>query len=370
MSNPTAPRFPTGPLLRHARVAAGVSAADVADAVHLSASYWAHVEAGRKRPDDRTVTRAIEYLAGRVTDMHRRNLLIAAAGTAGAVAVPAAESLTGLVDGALAAGAPATRDAWEQRLTERFTAYLADVGRCALDVRADLGDLRAQGDPARFAAITARVAALRAQTGGGEEVERWWLVADAAADQSGELAVRTWTAGRGALDLAYDVATLPRAAQLADKALALAEGRTVSAGLVHALFARAHIDAALGHASAVDRLHEAIDAAEGLDATDTAPSAMGSGLARWQTWLGAAHLAAKTGQTTLFASMREAFEADAPADRSRFGAHMRMYEALLLAGLGEAEVAAEVAEAAWREVPTSNRSGSLAAMRAELVDAA
>lgn len=367
MPNPTNPRRAIGPLLRHAREAAGVPAVDVADAVHLSASYWANVEAGRKRPDDRTVTRAIAYLAGRVTDMHRRNLLIAAAGGAGALAVPAAEALTGLVDGALAAGAPASRDAWEARLAERFAAYLTDVGQCAADVRGDLGDLRALGDPGRFAAVTARVAALRAQTGAGAEVERWWLVADAAADQSGERAVRTWTAGRAALDLAYDAATLPRAAQLADKAQALAEGRT-SAGLVHALFARAHIDGALGRASAVDRLHAAVDAAEALGEADTAPSAMGSGLARWQTWLGAAHLAAKLGEATLFASMREAFENDAPADRSRFGAHMRMYEALLLAGLGEADVAAKVAEAAWREVPESNRSGSLAAMRAELND--
>jgi transcriptional regulator with XRE-family HTH domain len=356
-----------GPRLRDIRKAAGVSGVDVAAAIGYSPSAVANFEAGRRGVDEDVAAAYLAYLAERVTSMHRRNLLIAAAGVAGAVAVPAADSLAGLVSGALAAAAPTDRDAWESHLAGRFATYLVDVERCAEGVVADLGYLQGHAGP--LASVTARTLALWAQTAGRAEAPERWTAAAAAADQSGERDVRVWTAGRGALDLAYDLPTVAQALGFADKAIEVADGRA-SLGTVFALLAHAHIAEATGAGDPVRYWYAALDEADRLTPEQTATSSTGSGWSAWRTWQIGAHLAAKLGEVALFEQLRTAWERDAPAERSRFGAHLDMYGALLHARLGEHETAAAAADAALAPIPTSNRSASLLAMRAEIAAAA
>ncbi|WP_368066987.1 multiprotein-bridging factor 1 family protein [Streptomyces sp. VNUA116] len=366
----------TGDLVRELRTARGWSQGRLAAEVNaacgtaLTREYVSGWERGKVRPGPfylRALAGVFDvpqaaFDAGRA---HGRAGGAAAATTA-ALAPSVTSDLLGLGFAARLRGGPSADD-WEARLDAYGTDYMsspaADLQR---RVAEDLVVVQQQLDAPAMWSAAARLMTVYATTFPRQESARsiqWFRTAAEAADRSGDVGVRVWVRGRGALALGYGGTATGLADLLADQALALTDKPSV--GLLHATLGKAYAAALRGDRPAAlllaDRARRIFDAAY-----DPSARLSDYSIPAWRMNGFLSLLSARLGDEKQSAKAREAALCELPERLPRFVTHLELHKGLTLVRAGDREGGLACARAALDALPQERWCGTLQMLMAEI----
>lgn len=351
-----------GTILRATREAAGLSLAALARRTHYSKGYLCNVETGKRR-STREIVVAYERALG--DDMNRRQLLLGL--MAGAVTPTATtEAVARAFEAAL--GEPRlTVDDWLAK-AERYGHDYMSVGAGEMQARlaSDLVRVRERLDEPVLCAVAARLLTVHGKTLPSTDSRagaiHWYRLGVAAADRSGDTAVRVWTRGRAALALAYEGAALPVARSLADDALALSDAPSL--GRLNALLARAHVHGLEGDR---DRALATLDDARRLfDVVGSDEQISDFAMPEWRMATISSMLLSRLGDEHRAVAAQEAADRTRPATLPRFATHIELHRGLMLATAGDKAAGVGYARRALTRLPPERHSLSLRLMMAEI----
>ena len=331
-----------------------MSVAAMAKRLHMTPGHVHNIEQGR-----RTATPAVILAYAQLgDDLDRRNALTSIA------ALAAAPVLLQHGFAAVLYGSPRPAEEWEARVIGYGRDYMtlgAEALRRKLSV--DLVELQQHVEQSGLWQSAARLLAVFGKTSGQpREAMRWYRLAVAAADRSGDLGTRVWVRSRASLALAYEGALLPTAARLAEDALALDERPTL--GRLNALVTLAHVHGARGdHAGAVEwdeqarRLFDLVASAEQV--SDFA-------VPEWRMATFRSMLYARLGD----APRAEAAQLDAdrsrPSTLERFATHIELHRALAAVRAGDWAEGVAYARRAMAALPADRQSLTLRMLLSEV----
>ncbi|WP_424892029.1 helix-turn-helix domain-containing protein [Streptomyces sp. XH2] len=290
----------------------------------------------------------------------------APAATAAALAPAVTSDLLGLGFAARLGGGPSADD-WEARLAAYGTDYMsspaADLQR---RVAEDLVVVQQQLDEPAMWSAAARLMTMYATTFSRQECARsihWFRTAAEAADRSGDVGVRVWVRGRGALALGYGGTATGLADLLADQALALTDKPSV--GLLHAALGKAYAAALRGDREAALRL---ADRARRIFDAAYDPSAQLSdySIPAWRMNGFLSLLSARLGDEKQATKAREEALCELPERLPRFVTHLELHKGLTLVRSGDREGGLECARAALDALPEERWCGTLQMLMAEI----
>jgi transcriptional regulator with XRE-family HTH domain len=347
----------TGARLREARQAAGISLAALAGRTHYSKSYLGLIETGC-RTATADVVLAYERELGDLVD--RRGLLT---GLAASVVAPAAVSELIRTGFAAALDGHAASDEWQERAIAYGVDYMT-VGAAEIQNRLarDLVILQQHLDQPQLWGVAARLLTTFGKTATDrKEAVKWYRLAAATADRSGDLGTRVWVRGRSALALAYEAAELPTARQLAAEAVGLSDKPTL--GRLNALVAQAHIAGVRGDAKTA--LTTLDDARRVFDVAGSDEQISDFAVPEWRFHTFASMLLSRLGDPRAV-DEQEAADHTRPATLPRFATHIELHRGLMLARSGDIAGGIEYARNALDRLPPERHSLSLRLMMAEV----
>jgi hypothetical protein len=320
-----------------------------------------NVERGRKR-----ITSALVLAYERVLgdELRRRGVL-----TAGAAAVVAPAAVAELIRHGFAAALNGTTlDEWDETVRGYGRDYMVD-GAATVQQRlaGDLVVIQQQLEkPGLWAAAARMLAVYGKTTADAPTAIQWYHTAALAADRSGDDDTRVWVRGRAALALAYEAAALPVASDLADQALAIADGRP-SLGLLNALMARAHVLGARGESKAAMRADDA--GRRVFDLVGSAEQVSDFAIPEWRMETFRSMLYARLGHPRGLTA-QEAADRTRPATLPRFATHIELHRGLMMVRSGDPSEGVAYARRAMDALPPERHSLSLRLMLAEVERAA
>ncbi|MFF4013266.1 XRE family transcriptional regulator [Streptomyces sp. NPDC001717] len=297
--------------------------------------------------------------------MLRREFLTDVAGTAIAPVV-ASDLLAKGFAARLASGPSA--DTWEAKLTAYGTDYMsmgaADIQR---RVAGELVVVQQQLDQPRLWSVAARLMTLYAKTfpgSDGSAAVRWYRMAAAAADESGDPAARVWVRGRAAIALGYEGASLGVADVLADQPLALALDERPSLGLLNAIYGKAHAAALRGDRATAfaldDRGRRVFDSAGSHEQTSD------YAVPWWRLNVFRSLLLARLGDEKAATEAQDQALAELPPSLPRFATHLELHRGLMLARSGDRAGGVAHATAAMDALPPEKHSLTLRMLVGEI----
>lgn len=352
-----------GAILRTAREAAGLSLAAMARRTSYSKAYLGRVETGQRRATAELVA-AYERALG--DDVDRRSLLMGL--MAGAVTpVATSEAVAAAFDAALS-GPHLTVDDWLGRLEGYGHDYMS-VGAGDLQARlaSDLVRLRERLDHPVLCAVAARLLTVHGKTipsaedrGGAID---WYQRAVWAADRSGDVDVRVWTRGRGALALAYEGAALPTAEAMATAAVGLADGHP-SLGLLNAQLALGHTQGQTGRAR--EALATLDQARRTFDVIGSDEQISDFAIPEWRMATISSLLLSRLGEEHRAIEAQETADRTRPGTLPRFATHIELHRGLMMARSGDKSAGVNYARHALTRLPVERHSLSLRLMMTEI----
>ncbi|WP_343067095.1 helix-turn-helix transcriptional regulator [Streptomyces rectiverticillatus] len=362
-----------GELVRDLRKARGWSQGRLATEINdafgttLTREYVSGWERGKVRPGP-FYLRALSQVLG-VPEAALQAGGPADGATTAALAPAVASDLLRMGFAARLRGGPSADD-WEDRLAAYGAAYMsspaADLQR---RVAEDLVVVQQQLDEPRMWSAAARLMTVYATTFPRQECARtvmWFRMAADAADRSGDVGVRVWVRGRGALALGYGGTSTGLAELLADQALALTDKPSV--GLLHATLGKAYAAALRGdRATALrlaDRGRRIFDAAY-----DPAAQLSDYSIPSWRMNGFLSLLSARLGDEKQATAAREAALhelRELPERLPRFATHLELHKGLTLVRAGDREGGVACARAALEALPQEKWCGTLQMLMAEI----
>lgn len=349
-----------GERLRAARTAAGLTLAQVAKYVPCSASQLSNMEAGRRAifPD---VPLAYERAVREATDVNRRGLLTHLA--AATIAPAAATELIrhGFTE---ALKRRPSVDEWRNRLDHYGRDYmLRGAPLVQADLTGDLVVMQQGADVPHMWDVTAKSLAIYGKTTAGpREAIEWYRLASVAAERSGDMDTRVWTAGRAALALGYEGAALPTALRFADEALELTDKPT--GGRLNALMGKVHVLALRGQDDEARRLWD--EAQRTYDAISPDDTVSDFNYPFWRFGVVASLLFSRIGDEQEADRWQTLSDRHRPSTMERFKTHIELHRGLMMARAGDQAGGVAYAEAALAALPAQKRSQSLTLMLEEI----
>lgn len=257
---------------------------------------------------------------------------------------------------------------WE----EKAQSYGHDYMRMgAADLQARLaGELvvlqRQLDDNPALWGVAARLLTVTGKTlpsvGGISGAAHWYRLAARASDRSEDTATRVWVRGRAALALAYEGAALPMARSLAEQALVLSDQATL--GRLNALLALAHVQGLQG-----DR-HGALftweQARRLFDRVGSYDAVSDFAIPEWRMGVISSMLLARLGEKQLAVAAQETAARTMPPALPRFATHLELHRGLILVKDHDVAEGLGVARTALDQLPADRHSLSLKLMMAEI----
>jgi hypothetical protein len=199
-------------------------------------------------------------------------------------------------------------------------------------------------------------------TAAADEAIRWYRLAAVAADRSEQDDTRVWVRARAALALAYEAAALPIAEDFAEQAIAISGGRP-SLGLLNALVARAHVHGARGRLASAMRADD--EARRVFDLVGSAEQISDFAVPEWRMGVFRSMLYARLGHPRAIEA-QDTVDRTRPKELVRFGTHVELHRALMLARAGDRAEGIAQARKAMAALPPERHSLSLRLMLAEV----
>ncbi|WP_018353050.1 helix-turn-helix domain-containing protein [Longispora albida] len=353
----------TGAILKQARKDKGfVSLPLFAELAFISHAHLWRVE-NNKRPVTLNVIEAYERVLG-VEIMERRDLLKALSVSA-VVPVALSEQVWEGIDRGLSG--QISHDEWLSRLRyHAFTGIREGVISKQAEIIADLQVLQRTAHDPRDWGIVARMLVLHgtpvASINDNAACVRWSDLAARAAMRSEDRDVQVWVLGRSANSHAHPSADLRACESLANKAIAVADGKP-SVGLLDALVSKANVYALSGNPQAAAETLEKASAVFDRAGTDSAAAEWDMPFWRW---------AANKGQVLARAGHKEApgwqdrADKARPAEFARFATHVELHRALVMTKQGDKEAGHTYAMSAMTKLPQERHSVALRRILAEV----
>ncbi len=369
-------RMSVGRLIRDLRLTLGWSQARLADEL-CEVSRYATVtredvsrwERGKRRPGPfwlrhlATVLEApLHVLEG--AKEGRRGFITAVAATTIAPIV-ASDLIESGFAAAMRNGRP-TIDDWQEKVSDFGTDYMS-LGAAEIQKRlaGDLVVLQQQLDDPRLWSVAARLMTVYGKTipgADGSRAVRWYRMAAAAADRSGEERVRVWVRGRAAIALGYEGACLSIAETFADQALAISD--RPSLGRLNAVMAKAHVAALRKNRRAsLDLLEEGRRV---FDVAGSPDQESDFAVPGWRMAIFSSLLLARLGDEHQASDAQDLAVRTLPASLPRFATHIEMHRGLMLARSGDRSGGVDYARAALDKLPPERHSLTLRMLLAEI----
>jgi transcriptional regulator with XRE-family HTH domain len=300
--------------------------------------------------------------------MERRTFLTDAA--ASTIAPLVASDLLAAGFAAALRGKPSV-DMWDAKLYAYGRDYMTSGSdQIRQRLAADLVVLQQGLDRPELWAVTARLMTLYGKTfpgSDGAKAAAWYRMAATAAARSGDTATRVWVAGRAAIALGYEGASLRLADVFATQALGLADRPSI--GRLNAVMGMAHAAAIRGDRDSAGEL-----LGQGRRVFDVAGSPDGEAsdyaVPWWRMNVYMSLLAARLGDERLAGQARDAAMAALPPELPRFAVHLEMHRGLMLARAGDPAGGATYAREALAALPPEKHSLTLRMLMAEIEAAA
>jgi hypothetical protein len=261
-----------------------------------------------------------------------------------------------------------SEDDWERRAESYGHDYMS-MGAATLQARltGELVRLQQQlDDNAVLWAVAARLLTVTGKTlpsvRGSAGASHWYRLAARASDRSDDTPTRVWVRGRAALALAYEGAALPMARSLAEQALVLSD--QPSLGRLNALLALAHVQGLQGdREGALFTWHQAQGLFERVGSYDQMSD---FAIPEWRMGVISSMLLARLGEENLATKAQETARRLMPASLPRFATHIALHRGLMMVKAHDVSAGIDHARDALDSLPAERHSLSLRLMMAEI----
>jgi hypothetical protein len=197
---------------------------------------------------------------------------------------------------------------------------------------------------------------------GAAGASHWYRLAARASDRSADTSTRVWVRGRAALALAYEGAALPMARSLAEQALVLSDRPTL--GRLNALLALAHVQGLQGDRdSALFTWRQACDLFQHVGSYDRISD---FAIPEWRMGVISSMLLARLGEENLAIEAQDTAVRTMPDNLPRFATHIELHRGLMMVKAHDVSGGLHYARTALSRLPTERHSLSLRLMLAEI----
>ena len=263
---------------------------------------------------------------------------------------------------------PPDTDEWLSKVSTYGRDYMS-TGAAEMQCRLarDLIVLREHlGETPELWGVAAKLLTVHGKTipsGEADGAVGWYGLAARSADRSGDLGTRVWVRGRSALALAYEGASLPRAVDLAQQALAISD--RPSLGTVNAYMALAHVAGWGGHAEVAIKAMRASRRA--FDVAGSHEQISDFAVPEWRMSTFCSMLLSRLGDRRAEAEQENA-DRTRPAELPRFATHIELHRALAMVKSGDSSGGREYARVAMGKLPPAKRSLTLQMLMQEILN--